>query len=238
MNIRPAPRLPLPLKLIYTLFVAVLVPFYWINYGPQNFLWFCDVAMLMTLPALWLENRLLASMPAVGILLPQAAWVVDFFAKLFAGSSFFGIADYMFNPQIPLFVRGLSSFHGWLPFLLLWMVWRLGYDCRALLWQTALGCLLLVLSFLLTAPPPPPADNPNWAVNVNSVFGQGDKPQTMMSPVLYLAAQMVFYPVCFYVPTHFLLRWLAPVTRSAPGGTLNKEAPENADGNRLHSPGQ
>jgi hypothetical protein len=247
MNTRPAPCIPLFVKVIYTLFLAVLVPFYWINYGPQNFLWFCDVALLMTLPALWLENRLLASMPAVGIILPQVAWIIDFCAKLFSGSSFFGIADYMFNPQIPLFVRALSSFHGWLPFLLLWMVWRLGYDRRALVAQTAVGWLALVLSFVLTERqrPPiasvaagsvglfvanPPASfsglvilydswfffqKPNWAVNVNSVFGQGNKRQTMMSPILYLLLQMVLYPVCFYVPTHFLLRWLAPGPRSA-----------------------
>ena len=30
-----------------------------------------------------------------------------------------GMAGYMFDPKLPLFVRGLSLFHGWLPFLLL-----------------------------------------------------------------------------------------------------------------------
>ena len=27
------------------------------------------------------------------------------------------MTSYMFDPKLPLFVRGLSSFHGWLPFL-------------------------------------------------------------------------------------------------------------------------
>ena len=43
-------RVPLWLKLAYTLFVAVLVPVYWHHYTPLNFLYFCDVALLMTVP--------------------------------------------------------------------------------------------------------------------------------------------------------------------------------------------
>jgi hypothetical protein len=265
-----APRLPLLLKIAYTLFLAVLVPFYWINYGPQNFLWFCDIALLVTLPALWLENRLLASMPAVGILLPQLVWIVDFLVKLFTGASFFGTADYMFNPQIPLFVRGLSSFHGWLPFLLVWLVWRLGYDRRALVCQIAVGSLALVLSFVLTERPRslprivaaaqgslvsefPGSwltglailedswrflEKPNWAVNVNSVFGRGDTEQKLMSPGLYLAAQVLFYPICFYVPTHFLLMWLTSRRRAAAIRVLHVETCETSDGSRLHRAGQ
>ena len=71
-------RVPLWLKFAYTAFVMVLVPVYWHYYGPTNFLYFCDVALLTGLAAIWLENPLLASAPAVGILLPQALWAVDF----------------------------------------------------------------------------------------------------------------------------------------------------------------
>ena len=73
-----ANRLPLWLKLVYTAFMAVLVPVYWHYYGPTNFLYFCDVALILTLIGIWLESPLLVSMCAVGILLPQALWVVDF----------------------------------------------------------------------------------------------------------------------------------------------------------------
>ena len=65
------PLLPLWLKLAYSAFVAVLVPSYWHAYGPTNFLYFCDVALLMTLVALWREDSLFASMPLVGILVVQ-----------------------------------------------------------------------------------------------------------------------------------------------------------------------
>src|ERR1700683_5143926 len=81
----PAPasaRIPLWLKLAFTGFMALLIPVYWSNYGPTNFLYFCDVALILTLVGVWSENRLLISMSAVGIVVPQVLWVVDFAEKL------------------------------------------------------------------------------------------------------------------------------------------------------------
>ena len=75
--------MPLWLKLAYTAFMAVLVPVYWHYYGPTNFLYFCDVALILTLVGIWLESPLLISMCAVGILAPQALWVVDFVLNIF-----------------------------------------------------------------------------------------------------------------------------------------------------------
>jgi len=42
-----------------------------------------------------------------------------------------GMTAYIFDPGIPLFARGLSSFHAWLPFVLVFLMTRLGYDRRA-----------------------------------------------------------------------------------------------------------
>ncbi len=81
---RSAPRLPLWSKLLYTAFVAVLVPHYWQAYGPTNFLYFCDIALLLTCVAMWRESAVLASACAVGILLPQCLWMVDFLARRWA----------------------------------------------------------------------------------------------------------------------------------------------------------
>ena len=53
--------IPIGLKIFYTFFVCVLVPIYWRQYGPANFLWFSDIALLVMVPALWLENSLLVS---------------------------------------------------------------------------------------------------------------------------------------------------------------------------------
>ena len=93
--------------------MCVLVPFYWDTYGPSNFLYFCDVALFLTLGALWLEST--------------------------------GMTAYMFDLNIPRFSRGLSLFHGWLPFLLLVLVFRLGYDVRSFRRWTVLAWGLMLV---------------------------------------------------------------------------------------------
>src|SRR5580698_7795300 len=86
-------RIPLVVKLAFTAFMAVLVPVYWTKYGPTNFLYFCDLALFITPAAMWLENRFLASMAAVGIILPQLIlWCGDFAAHL-VDLKFIGMTD-------------------------------------------------------------------------------------------------------------------------------------------------
>ena len=60
----------------------VLVPVYWAQRGPANFLWASDIALLVTVGALWRESRFLSSMMAVAVLLPELGWNVDFFLRL------------------------------------------------------------------------------------------------------------------------------------------------------------
>jgi len=122
--------IPLALKIIFTLFVCALVPIYWRQYGPENFLWFSDIALLALVPALWLESALLASMLAISVVFFEVVWNIDFFFRVFTGKSLVGLSAYMFDPNIPLFIRGLSGFHIVLPLVLLWMLHRLGYDQR------------------------------------------------------------------------------------------------------------
>lgn len=203
-------RIPLWMKLIYTAFVAVLVPHYWTAYGPTNFLYFCDVALFFALGALWLEWPLLASMPAVGILLPQALWMVDLLAEL-AGFRMTGLTSYMFDTSIPLFTRCLSLFHFWLPILLVWLVWRLGYDRRALWAWTALAWGLVLVCYLWMPAPPAPPDDPNRVVNINYVYGFSDAaPQQWMPQNLYIVAEMAVLAVGVFLPTHCLLAKLFP----------------------------
>src|SRR5215470_7030620 len=145
-----AGRIPLWLKLVYSAFMAVLIPVYWSYYGPTNFLYFCDVALILTFVGIWIESPLLVSMCAVGIVLPQTVWVIDFVAHFF-GVSLLGMTDYMFK-DTSVFLRGLSLFHGWIPFLLLYLVATLGYDRRALLAWTALATLLILVCFFFMPP--------------------------------------------------------------------------------------
>jgi len=192
--------IPLWLKISYTLFVAVLVPVYWARYGLVNFLWACDIALLVTVVALWRESRLLASMMAVAVLLPELLWNLDFFLRLIAGRDVIGLdaTGYMFNPQQPLPVRLLSLFHVFLPLLLLWLVWRLGYQARAGLATTVLCWLVLPLSYLFTEP----------ALNINWVYGWGDAPQTWLPGPVYVALLMLVLPLGVYLPTHLVLKRL------------------------------
>jgi len=88
---------PLWLKIVYTVFVVVLVPIYWRQYGPANFLWFSDIALFMTVAALWLENALLVSMAALSVLLLELVWNLDFWVRLLTGKSLIALSAYMFD---------------------------------------------------------------------------------------------------------------------------------------------
>jgi hypothetical protein len=193
------PRLPLWVKLANTGFLGVLVPAYWVHYGPANFLWFSDIALFLAVAALWSENAFLASMAAVSVTPLELAWVADFLLQL-AGAPSLGLAGYMFNPQQPLFIRGLSLFHLWLPFLLLWLVWRLGFDRRAWLALTAVAWVILPVCYFLTDP----------GRNINWVFGLGEKRQDWLPPGIYLAVLLLAFPLGVYLPTHLVLSWLFP----------------------------
>jgi hypothetical protein len=203
-----ASRVPLGVKLAYTAFMAVLLPVYWHYYGPTNFLYFCDVALLLTLIGIWPENALLISMCCVGILVPQLLWVIDFLVNA-AGHSLTGITDYMFDPNRSLFLRLLSLYHGWLPFLLAYLVWRFGYDRRAVwAWTPLAWALLLICFFLTPGPTPHPGLIP---VNINYAWGPSDfAAQTWVPPYVWLAGMAIGLPVLVFAPTHFVLARIVP----------------------------
>lgn len=178
--------------------MCLLVPVYWVQYGPYNFLWFSDIALLLTVPALWLESAMLASMMALAAGLLEMAWIVDFFVRLITGVSLIGLSSYMFDPKIPRFIRALSLFHIVLPIVLLWMVYRLGYDSCALGAQALLSWIVLPVSYLLSEP----SENVNW------VFGFGDQPQRWIPARFYVPFLMAMFPLIIYLPTHLLLKAL------------------------------
>jgi hypothetical protein len=198
-------KIPLVAKVAIAVFVAVLVPVYLQAYGPTNFLWFCDAALLITLAGMWLENSLLISMCAVGILVPQALWVADFCSQLF-GVRLLGLTGYMFDAHLALFTRGLSLFHGWLPFLLLWLLRRVGYDKRALpAWSVLAAALVLVCYFFTPPAGPHPADS-NLPIDINYVYGFNDqKPQAWVNQNVFVVILLVVLFFVAYLPTHLIL---------------------------------
>jgi hypothetical protein len=212
-SLKKTGRVPLWLKLAYTAFLAVMIPIYWLNYGPTNFLYFCDVALLLTLVGIWKEDALLISIPAVGILMPQFLWCVDYIVQ-FAGGKMTGMTAYMFNEKSSLFLRGLSFFHGWLPFLLLYLVRKLGYDVRAAIGWSVICVMLCLTAYFLMPPAGAVLASPNIPRNINYVFGMDDaKPQSMLPPILYLGAWMAALIGIVTVPTHFLLKKICPPAR-------------------------
>jgi hypothetical protein len=195
-------------KLLYTAFVAVLVPTYLINYGPTNFLYFCDVALLMTLVAIWTENPLWASAPLVGILAVQILWMIDFFAVA-AGRPLINMTAYMFEEHRSFFLRALSFFHFWLPWLLVYICWKVGYDRRAGITWCVLGAVLLLICYFVMPGPPAPENNKNLPVNINYVWGLDDeKPQPWMDGRLWFCMQLFGLPLLVWMPTHWVLRRL------------------------------
>ena len=190
--------LPLWLKLFYTLFVIILVPVYWADLGVANFLWGSDIALLVVVFGLWLESRFLVSMMAVGVLIPELAWNIDYFTHLIAGWDVLGVnaTGYMFSEDWSLLVRSMSLFHIFLPAILLYSLMRLGYDPRAFLAQVILCWLVLPATYLFTEP----------AKNINWVFGISEIPQTWMPEIVYLILLMVLFPLLIFWPTHLLLK--------------------------------
>lgn len=199
-------RIPVWVKLLYSAFVAILVPLYWKTYGSWNFLYFCDVALLVTVPAIWIESPLLVSMQAIAIVAPQTLWVVDLICRVGAGLELTDVTAYMLDSSIPLYLRAFSLFHGWLPFFLLWLLWRLGYEQRALAFQSAAAIIILLVSYFFGPAPPPLPEDPSRAVNINFVYGLTDQHrQTFMPATLWLLCLMAINIRVFYIPTDFVL---------------------------------
>jgi hypothetical protein len=186
------------LKVAHTAFVAVLVPTYWRQYGPGNFLWFSDVALLTSVPAVWLESPRLASTQAVAVLVPETLWLVDYGVGLLAGRTPIGLASYMFDPRLSRFVRGLSLFHVWLTPLLLLIVSRAGYDRRAWKHGTVLTWLLLLASWRLTSP----EENVNW------VYSHRQQIRSPAARAGFVVMLMIAIPLVVQLPAHFLLKRL------------------------------
>jgi hypothetical protein len=211
MTASPGPKpVPLPVTIALTGFFAVLVWKYLPAYGPLNFLYFCDIALMTTLLAMWRTKPLLASMGSVGILLPQTIWMVDYIVRLTTGGHVVDLTEYMFNPKIELFVRVLSFFHFWLSIILFWLVCRWGYDRRAYRYQLIVALTVLTLAYLLTDSPSGPAGN------VNLVFGPGDgtMPLSKRGPVmrfllthryLWVGTLMLIHGLLIMGPSHWLL---------------------------------
>ena len=190
-------RLPLWLKIAWTVWLAVWIPLYWKQYGLQNFLFFCDIGNLLIGLALWLESPLIFSWQACGLLLFQTLYTIDLAGALLTGHHLLGGTEYMFDRGIPLPVRLLSLFHLVTPPLLLWAIRRLGYDRRGWILQTLTTWIIVPINYFWR-----PDLDVNWA------RGPFFREQHAMPGLAYLFGYLIVVPLIIYYPTHRLLEWL------------------------------
>ncbi|MGC2197304.1 MAG: hypothetical protein WA628_21695 [Terriglobales bacterium] len=189
--------LPLWLKIAWTVWVLCWAPVYWKQYGAQNFLFFCDLGNILITLALWSESALLFSWQAVGLLVFQTLYTIDLAGAWFTGHHPIGGTEYMFDPHLPLPVRLLGSFHVVTPALLLWAIWRLGYDRRGWKLQTLTCWMVVPVNYFWR-----PEHNVNWARGIFFVE------QHVIPGPAYLAGYLLLVPLLIYYPTHLaLLRW-------------------------------
>ena len=202
---RERPRLPLWIKLAYTLWMLVWVPVYWRENGASNFLWICDFANFVTLAALWAESALLASSQLVGVLFIQAIWALDYFGRLLLGTHPIGGTEYMFDVATPLWVRAFSLFHLWSVPLLFWAVRRIGYDPRGWKLQSLFALVLLPVGQQVGTV----EQNLNW---MWAPFGI---PQTLLPPLLFAFLSVPIVALVLFKGGDLVVRgWL--VSRPAP----------------------
>jgi hypothetical protein len=197
-------RLPLWLKIAWTVWLVAWAPLYLKQYGSQNFLFFCDIGNFLIGLGLWLENPLIFSWQASGLLLFQTLYTVDLAGALISGHHLIGGTEYMFDPHVPLAIRLLSLFHVAMPPLLLWAISRLGYDRRGWKIQTLTAWIVVPINYFWR-----PEHDVNWARGL--FFHE----QHFMPMPSYLLGYLVVVPLVVYFPTHLFLDWLARRWKSA-----------------------
>jgi hypothetical protein len=190
-------RVPLWLKIVWSLWLIVWGPVYWHRYGLQNFLFVCDIGNVLIGIGLWLESGLIFSWVACGLLLFQTLYTVDLSGALITGHHLIGGTEYMFDPYLPLWTRLLSLFHVVTPFVLLWGIRTLGYDRRGWKLQTLTTWIVVPINFFWR-----PEEDVNWARGL--FFHE----QHTLPGFVYLLGYLILVPLCVYLPTHWLLLWL------------------------------
>jgi hypothetical protein len=182
------------LKIVLEAFLLILIPAYWYNYGFANFLWLSDIGLFLTFIGLAYKSRLAMSMAFVGVFLYETAWFVDFIYHLMFGKSILNIVDYMFDPSLAVWLRGLSLFHLVTPWIWLYYAKKWGYKPKAIYYFIVLFWLDLIAVYLFSSP----SENINWVFMPNFYNWRG------FPPFLWLILVMILVPLFLFWPTHHL----------------------------------
>ena len=196
----PQQKIPSGLRWLALLWLVVWAPAYWRAWGWPNFVHLCDIAVFLTCAGLWFNNALLLSSQAVSSIAIDLTWTLDVLWRLLFAGHLIGGTEYMWDSRVALWIRLLSLFHVVWPFLLLWSIFRLGYDRSGWILQTGIAAVVLVISRFFG-----PSRNLNFAFTdpfFHRVWGP---------PVVHLAVILAGLLVIDYLPTHFALaRFFSP----------------------------
>jgi len=168
--------------------LVVYLPSYAAAYGFTNFLFLCDLGVMLTVAALLAGNRLVLSSQAVAAPVIGLAWALDAGWRVVTGAHLFGGTEYMWDPQYPLFTRLLSLYHLAWPVLVVVLVRRVGYDRRGWALQAGIAASAVVICRLFTAP----AENINFAF-VDPLFGRAFTPAVLHVAIVLFALAGVAY---------------------------------------------
>lgn len=184
------------------LWLIVWFPIYWRAWGAANFLHLCDIAVILSCAGLFLENSLLLSSQAVSSLIINFIWTLDAAWRLILGRHLVGGTEYLFDAHFALGVRLLSLFHIALPLILLWALFRTGYDRRAFALQSAIALGALAASRWASA-----------AANINYAFRDPFFHRAWGPAPLHLAITFLALAAVVYWPTHQALKRIFPQPR-------------------------
>lgn len=192
---------PFPkLRWLALLWLAIYVPAYALAYPLINFLFLCNLGIVVTAVGLIAGNRLLVSSQAVAAPVIGLAWGLDAGWKVLTGKFLFGGTAYMWEDKYPLFTRLLSTYHLFWPLLLIFCVRRAGYDRRGWLLQTGIFAAGVTVARLAT-----PVEE-----NVNFAFKDPFLGEQLGPPLVHLAVVVLAMGCIAYGATHGLLARYCP----------------------------
>jgi len=205
-----AQTIPSWLRWVGLLWLVIWLPLYLWAWGWQNMMHVCDIAVILGCLGLWFQSPLLVSSQAVSSLFAGVLWALDIGWRLVSGHHLVGGTEYMWDTHYALGIRLLSSFHIALPLAMIRSVQNIGYDRRALVFQSAIMGTLLIFSRFL-----PPQLNMNYS-HQDPLFHRAWGP----APT-HLALILAGTVGCLYWPTHLLLRRMFPAPATVTTGADN-----------------
>ena len=196
---------PFPvLRLVVAAFLAVYVPAYAIAYGFANFLFLCNLSVILAAAGILWASPLLVSSQALAATAVGAAWALDAGSRLLVGRHLFGGTEYMWDPRWPAFTRALSLYHVALPVVLAWALRKLGYDRRALILQSSIAVTGVLVGRSLGA-----------EANVNYAFADPFFKRALGPAPVHVAVTAAALVLVAYLPLHVAALRLLPAPQPA-----------------------